>query len=570
MKISVNNKNKCYNKNTFKALHTKNYLLISSNYSVESLYKLLKTNQRIINNKDESNETLLSYAIKRKNLPIIELLLTSPMMDYSYQNFQGNTYLHLSVIYELISVAKALIQKGIDINAKNLDGNTALHYAYSVNNYKIIILLLQNKIDFNIRNNEGLTAEEIRPNSLLNDELIPNNNQINKTIIINWSDNDDKFVYKTKKSIGRRSEDGRVGKNFSGGGGLYCNRRVIKNPNSINDGINSIFDSKQETVRNNIFEKKLLPSGHQLNFNKCDLNFLNNEKISKKNLRNYKTISRSQYFNTCRYKSPLRNFSPLKLNSINDTNYIPYTERIHTNIIKDPNLSLDINLKRLNTNDNNNISESINKKTTTDNTDSNNNEKNKSLYDFLLEIKMEKYFNILENNGFDDINLLLSQMKTGNPITDFQLKEAGINCPGDRARILLRLEEKAENFEFPLPSNIYYSCENINTVDINENENVNKISQWLKGLNMGEYLDNFLINGYYNIELLLIQMISKNPLNDEVLKNEIEINKIGHRSRILNSLIEDAKRMYKNMKRKNKDFFVVTDKETKSCDCIII
>ena len=149
MKISINDKEK-FN-NSLKGLHSKNYIIISSNYSVQFLYKLLKNNQRIINNKDQSNETLLSYAIKRKNIPIIDLLLTSPLLDYSYQNLQGNSYLHLSVIYELQTTIKTLIEKGIDVNLKNIDGNTALHYAYSINNYNIIILLLQNKINFTIK-----------------------------------------------------------------------------------------------------------------------------------------------------------------------------------------------------------------------------------------------------------------------------------------------------------------------------------------------------------------------------------------------------------------------------------
>ena len=83
MKISINHKTKSID--TLKGPHSKNFLIISSNYSVEFLYKILKRNQKIINNKDENNETLFSYAIKRKNIPIIELLLTSPILDYTYQ-----------------------------------------------------------------------------------------------------------------------------------------------------------------------------------------------------------------------------------------------------------------------------------------------------------------------------------------------------------------------------------------------------------------------------------------------------------------------------------------------------
>ena len=62
-------------------------------------------------------------------------------------------------------------------------------------------------------------------------------------------------------------------------------------------------------------------------------------------------------------------------------------------------------------------------------------------------------------------------------------------------------------------------------------------------------------------------MLSKNPLTDDMLKNEIEINKIGHRSRIMNKLIEDSKEFLKKMKKKG--LFIISGKEAKSCDCII-
>jgi hypothetical protein len=139
---------------------------------------------------------------------------------------------------------------------------------------------------------------------------------------------------------------------------------------------------------------------------------------------------------------------------------------------------------------------------------------------------------------------------------------------GDRARILIKLEESANNFGYSLPNEVYYICDNINSIDINEDRNINKLMQWLIKINLEEYLDNFLINGYYSIELLLIQMLSKNPLDDDILKNEIEINKIGHRSRILNKLKEDSKEFNKNMRKKG--LFIITGKESKSCDCIII
>ena len=608
MKISL--KEKVKPNETLKGLNSKTLLLISSNYSTEFLYKILKYNPKLINKKDENNETFLSYAIKRKNLSIIELLLTSQILDYSYQNIQGNSYLHLAVIYELESIVKKLIEKGIDLNMKNFDGNTALHYAYSVNNYNIIILLLQNKIDFTIKNNLQLIAEEIKPNSLKKDELIiNNNNQINKSVIIDWENNKinedrnndekNKMVYsKVKnitplvvKKINKRYNDiyinnsaknrigmfNRKGKSHDNTISLNIQRssnNLINIPNYNNTEkynkniINSLLDSKQETVRKNIFENKILPSNLQINCHKCDLNYLNS--YQNKNLKNFQKTRNTQcILNGIRNR---KNFTPLKLTNANERYQDLKINTDRNNTDEDKLLydgkhsiyeirTIEENIKIKNKKIKNSNHDIIydNQKSTNDSS---------SLYLFLSDIKMEKYLNNLQDNGFDDVNLLIYQARTENPITDLQLKEVGIKNMGDRARILIKVEESANNFGYSLPNEVYYICDNINSIDINEDKNINKLLQWLIKINVEEYLDNFLINGYYSIELLLIQMLSKNPLNDDSLKNEIEINKIGHRSRILNRLKEDSKEFNKNMRKKG--LFIITGKESKSCDCTII
>lgn len=60
---------------------------------------------------------------------------------------------------------------------------------------------------------------------------------------------------------------------------------------------------------------------------------------------------------------------------------------------------------------------------------------------FLRMIYLENYTNTLIKNGFDDINILINQMKTKNAINDKMLKDIGISVPGYRAKILIKLEE---------------------------------------------------------------------------------------------------------------------------------
>ena len=41
-----------------------------------------------------------------------------------------------------------------------------------------------------------------------------------------------------------------------------------------------------------------------------------------------------------------------------------------------------------------------------------------------------------------------------------------------------------------------------------------------------------------------MQMLSKNPLTDEILKNDLNINKYGYRLRLMNKLYDDSNKYY--------------------------
>ena len=145
------------------SFHQRPFLSINSEISAFGLYNILKKNPYLVNTEDENNETFLSYAIKRNNNSLINLILTSPLLNLTYQNKHGNTYLHLAVIQQNEKLVQNLIDKGIFIDIQNNDGNTALHLAYYINNIEIIKLLINNDIDFGIKNKKGLIAEEIDP-----------------------------------------------------------------------------------------------------------------------------------------------------------------------------------------------------------------------------------------------------------------------------------------------------------------------------------------------------------------------------------------------------------------------
>ena len=191
--------------------------------------------------------------------------------------------------------------------------------------------------------------------------------------------------------------------------------------------------------------------------------------------------------------------------------------------------------------------------------------RNGPLIEFLSQINMIKYFNNLDSNGFDDINLLIDQAKNGNIVTDHELKEAGINIPGDRAKILIRIKEKANIFGFTIPKSVYYICQNLDKIE--NDQHIKILNQWLAELKIEQYLINFLNNGYHSIELLLMQMGTEYPLTTEILRDEIGIDKIGYRSRILNKLKEEATIL--NNKLKSSSLVVNNIENNKNCECYI-
>ena len=62
----------------------------------------------------------------------------------------------------------------------------------------------------------------------------------------------------------------------------------------------------------------------------------------------------------------------------------------------------------------------------------------------IIKIKLPKeYTEKFIDNGFDDLNLLKFQTKSGIALSNQNLKDIGIISCGERAKILIHLEEKS-------------------------------------------------------------------------------------------------------------------------------
>ena len=82
---------------------------INSNISSEFLSKVISKNPYLINSKDDNGNTFLSYAIKRNNQEIIDLIIALPFLDLNFKDNNDNTYLHFAVICQNIRLIKQLL-----------------------------------------------------------------------------------------------------------------------------------------------------------------------------------------------------------------------------------------------------------------------------------------------------------------------------------------------------------------------------------------------------------------------------------------------------------------------------
>ena len=175
---------------------------------------------------------------------------------------------------------------------------------------------------------------------------------------------------------------------------------------------------------------------------------------------------------------------------------------------------------------------------------------NDNLYTFLKQIEMEKYNDLLENEGFDDINLIIEQMKNGLPINDDTLREIGIEKPGDRARILIRIQEISHMFGFKIPFEpVYYICKK-QFKSLKYDFNVKAVHNWLRKIQLQKYVENFFNGGYYSPELIFLQKASKFPINDTILERDLKIDNVNDRKLIMSSISSNSKN-YVNELQKN-------------------
>jgi len=530
--------------------------------------------------KEIRNSSSIKTLLKEKNLNpkeisdlkyLLSLTINPNLQKFSYFNLDCLllfllNYLNpttLSLFTEFLfqscelgslSIVQILLDNNLDINSRNELGETPLHIAVAKNDVELIKLLVEYEPKTNIGTyKDNLTAVDYA-------EICGNKN-----------------IFKMIKKL---------------------NEKNIKEEiqNEIKDCINNDMDDMDlddENGENKNFEQIQ-------NFNGEKISIITESDINSSNLNNNfnkysngNSLYESKYINT-------------QQTIINESDYNEDITPISKNIIlfskgKTNNSNNSITNSTFNSNKKNRkeikfFSSSFKKKSITNNISVNpsyiqslttchsTNKENKELYnslkfskiiEFITEINLPKeYANILIDNGFDNLDVLIYQAKHGIALTYENLRDIGIKKPGERIKILVHLDEISNNFNFYIPKKIFLD-------DYEINNGFNTIKNFLEKIGMKKFLNNFIQNGIYNVELLYIQMGSKQSLKKDILIDDLDIN-ANEAKKIFFKLYENSRNYINKMKilnkRNIKDYKDINNKsivyeennKNKSCDMCIL
>ena len=533
------------------------------NYSnIKSLLKEKNLNPKEINDLKYLLSLTINPDLKRFNLFKMDCLLIFLLKYLSSNTLSIFTeFFFQSCELGSLNIVRILLENDLDINSQNNLGETPLHIAVAKNDIQLIKLLIEYNPKTNIATyKDGLT-------------------------VMNYAEiGRNKIIYKIIKELNEKNIKEEIKNEIKDYINIDMDNIIMNNDNN-KDTSSSLFyktdrfNYNYEQIQNFNGEKISIITDSDINSS------LLNNNLNKNNVSNYenKCINTQQtIINESDYNEET---TPTKKNKFL---YPRNKQRIQNiNILNINNSSNKKNNKEIKF-----FSSSFKKKSITNNlslnpsyiqslTTCHTSIKYSKIYEFINEINLPKEyaFNLIDN-GFDNLEMLISQTKNGIALTYENLREIGIKKPGERIKILIHLEEISENFKFLFPK-IIYNNDNNDNIDIKNKSNTLKF--FLEKIGKKNFFINFYENGINNIELLFIQMASKQPLNENILINDLNIKKQDANAIIIKlyeysrNYINKLKMLNKRNNNNNENIInnnsTITHEEEnniiKSCDCIL-
>ena len=521
------------------------------NNDVNTIMILLdnKANPLLVN---KNNETVLDIAIKMDYKECIDLLKEISLMNEtkSFDNKSEKTINLKPLINENIININLNEYKNHTINThNNIFSPKRIHYNAKINNTITTpkrnhnISIFDKKISL-YRKNIFLTSKKSKPRPRTNSTTtinFPHNGKIYIKKTVNRSQSytitENEYHYNNQTNKAKKHKDDikeNIDINALQDQAPRKTDFIIQNEVFLESGNESVEEEEESVIRDNI----------------------NNEKRLEKILESFTSLKTIKITPLTETKNKINPY--LQIDS--------FVSALHKNdqgisesdgYIKDDGLIIvepSIDITNNNSNNVNNI-KPIQKKEKKEVKVINNNKEirdtKEELYKFLEKIEMEQYIDLFTNAGYDDIKIVINQMKTGTPINDDILNEMGIERPGDRAKILIRIQECAHLFDFKIPFEAVYYINRKKFEYLKYDFHVKALQNWLKKLNLQKYLGNFYNNGYYSPELIFIQKASKFPINDTIIERDLKIENINDRKLIMSSISSNSKNYISELQKKN-------------------
>ena len=242
------------------------------------------------------------------------------------------------------------------------------------------------------------------------------------------------------------------------------------------------------------------------------------------------------------------------------------------------------------------------------------------IYYWLKNINLLNYYDLFIENNIFSFDKLIYKLKNGSFIlTKEDFQRIGINKPGHIYRIIIKLEidsgkikediydlilynKKNNNIIYTnstdlLNDSVYYCvgcCEqknnnsNSNFISNNKNSNNSKIGEqvklekWLNKIGLVKYINNFINNGFDILSYFILQMFSSIKIDENIVKEELEIYNEEDVDIILLKLNKEVKNIFTKLKKnekRNSKYSNKNEKEifpnqlnnhTSTLDCTII
>ena len=504
----------------------------------DDLKTLLSLN---INHKKFSNESLLDFLLQYLNksnesifcnhllescekgkLNNIKILLENGI-NINCQNNKGETPLHIAILKKDIELINILVRYEPDTNLSTyIDNLTVKNYAENSEN-KYIIKIIN---DLDERNKKKIVKSEVMNYINKGMDNIDNINYSNISFLVNENNNfNDIQNYNGEKISIITHEDESISSTIN-----YKSKNSLKSGINLNylennATLNPTIVNESEFYEENPPKNNIKTNNYNSKENAIVQNYLRNNDIHNKFfLEDFPNMPKQLEDLKCN-SSPLKKRDELNFN---------ISSSINPSVVQSLTTAHSLNKEQLESPLlNNKEAKIISKKD--------------QLFQFILEINLPKiYANYLLENGFDDLEVLISQARDGIALTDQHLKEIGITLPGERAKILIHLEELSGNFPFNLERNIIYSNKNVENKD-------SSLYIFFSSLNLEEYILKFKKSGYYNVELLYMQMISKYPITEDILINDFGLKNSEHIKKIMLNLKNRSQNYIHKLYKKNID-----------------